>query len=267
MLPVRRSDLVLDVGSGGNPYPQADVLLERYVNPFHRAGAKLVVDRPTVLGDACRMPFKDGAFDFVVASHVLEHIARPDQFLGELTRVGRAGYIETPNILFERLVPYDVHLLEIMLIDGVLVIHKKPEARPDRVISSMKIVPRDDRWTRLFYERPQLFHVRYFWRGKINFVVVNADVDMAWFGGEDAAEPQVEAQGEDSLIRGFVKRGIRLYRRTGGRAPVDLAKLLVCPDCRGPLARSEQVYQCQACAASYANAGLPDFTKKIGVRA
>ena len=55
-------------------------------------------------------------------------------FLNELQRVGRAGYIETPNAVFERLVPYDVHVLEIMDVDDELVIHKKSSAKPDEYI-------------------------------------------------------------------------------------------------------------------------------------
>src|SRR5215468_9747211 len=109
-LPIKPSDLVLDVGSGGNPHPAADFLLERYLDPRHRHSA-MVIDRPTVLADACRMPFRDKAFDYTIAFHVLEHLRDPGAFLRELQRVSRAGYIETPNALFERIVPYDVHLL------------------------------------------------------------------------------------------------------------------------------------------------------------
>ena len=121
-LPIKPTDLVLDVGSGDNPHPAADVLLERYVDGFHRFGG-LVADRPIILADACKMPFPDKSFDFVIAFHVLEHVNEPEAFLRELMRVGKAGYIETPNAIFERLNPYDVHLLEVMNINDTLIIN------------------------------------------------------------------------------------------------------------------------------------------------
>ena len=99
-LPVKESGLVLDVGSGGTPYPRSDVLLDRLTDDQHRCGDSMTLDRPSVFGDAQRMSFKDKAFDFVVASHILEHMADPEQFLKELQRAGKAGYIETPNAIF-----------------------------------------------------------------------------------------------------------------------------------------------------------------------
>jgi len=57
-------------------------------------------DRRTVVGDALRLPFGDGAFDVVVAGELLEHVWDVFGLLGELGRVlCRAGvvYITTPS--------------------------------------------------------------------------------------------------------------------------------------------------------------------------
>lgn len=43
------------------------------------------------LGSAERLPFEDGEFDFVWIFDVLEHVASPEQVLGELARVLRPG--------------------------------------------------------------------------------------------------------------------------------------------------------------------------------
>lgn len=56
-LGIGADDLVLDVGSGANPHPRADILLEKHVSGHHRHGQAAVVDRPIVFADACRMPF------------------------------------------------------------------------------------------------------------------------------------------------------------------------------------------------------------------
>src|SRR5262245_15583726 len=111
--PVPDDALVLEVGSGGNPYARANVLLDAYEATAQRHWVPLKVDRPLVLGFAERLPFRDRAFDFVIASHVLEHSSNPERFLGELMRVARAGYIEVPDAFMERINPYEDHRLEI----------------------------------------------------------------------------------------------------------------------------------------------------------
>ena len=53
-----------------------------------------------------QLPFKDNEFDFVIASHVLEHVEDYKFFINELERVSKKGYIELPtkfedNLVFE----------------------------------------------------------------------------------------------------------------------------------------------------------------------
>ena len=46
------------------------------------------------------IPFPDDSFDLVVASHILEHLFRPIDFIGECVRVCRPGgylYVEAPS--------------------------------------------------------------------------------------------------------------------------------------------------------------------------
>src|SRR5689334_3586449 len=69
--PVDAGALVLEVGSGGNPYPRANVLLDAYEVTRERHWVPLKVDRPLVLGFVENLPFRDKVFDFVIASHVL----------------------------------------------------------------------------------------------------------------------------------------------------------------------------------------------------
>jgi ubiquinone/menaquinone biosynthesis C-methylase UbiE len=106
-------------------------LLDQYIDNVERWG-KLNRARPLVLACADCMPFKDKAFDFVVASHILEHMTDPARFLDELQRVGKAGYIETPHAFMERIIPYSFHRLRVRKEGGTLVITKKPKLVPDR---------------------------------------------------------------------------------------------------------------------------------------
>lgn len=90
---------VLDVGSGHAPNQRADALLEMMVeDDSHRSGLGIdQTDPRLVIGDACKMPFGDKAFDYILATHLAEHVDDPGALCRELARVGRAGYIETPG--------------------------------------------------------------------------------------------------------------------------------------------------------------------------
>ena len=110
-LGIGATDLVIDVGSGQNPHPRANVLCDLFVrdNTERASGGGLRVDRPLVVADATRTPFADGTFDFVFCSHLLEHMEDPGALLRELQRIARAGYIETPSPLYERLYGWRFH--------------------------------------------------------------------------------------------------------------------------------------------------------------
>ena len=51
-----------------------------------------------------KLPFKDKEFDFVIASHVAEHVEDVSYFFNELSRIGKKGYIEVPTRLEDNLV-------------------------------------------------------------------------------------------------------------------------------------------------------------------
>jgi SAM-dependent methyltransferase len=264
-LPIGTSDLVLDVGSGSNPHPAADVLLERYLDPAHRY-SPMVIDRPTVLANACKMPFRDKAFDYSLAFHVLEHLSDPAAFLNELQRVSKAGYIETPNALFERITPYDVHLLEVMNVNDVLIIHKKPAARPDQFLNDLDILRHSTRWNRFFYANPSLFHVQYFWANQIHFTIENPDTPLTWF-----KEPRVESADNGNFSHAPASNGerslglslMRKYYRLRKRKVVDLNAILCCPDCHGDLVAQNGSLICSTCQLSYERIPVPDFNSGL----
>ncbi len=263
-LPITRCDLVMDVGSGSSPHPAADVLLEKYVDTKHRY-EMLVADRPTVLADACKMPFKDKTFDFILAFHVLEHMHDPAAFLRELQRVGKAGYIETPNAIFERLIPYDVHLLEIMEVDGVLRIHKKSAARPDDFLNEINLITKNMQWREFFYGNPELFHVRHFWKDRIQFEILNPETSTAWFVDPEIglpAEDQLQARSRIAGIRGLGLAALRRWYRAR-KQKVDIDQLLACPECHGDLQFDTDYYRCAVCATRYPRRPIPDFNAPV----
>ena len=270
-LPVKADGLVLDVGSGGTPYPRSDVLLDRLSGAAHRCGDAMLIDRNAVLGDAQKMPFKDKSFDFVVASHILEHMADPERFFKELQRVGKAGYIETPNAIFERFRPYDIHCLEVMEVDGVLHIHKKGCPVEDIYLGGLNFLEKDSKWSRFFFERIDMFHVRIFWDGEIKYEIHNPEVSCDWIENVNLESDIGEAK--DSYLakeRGWRKFGLSILnrwyamRRAKRLRHFDLLSILCCPECLGSLTVDGRYLLCTGCNAAYSNDPIPNFATTHG---
>ena len=232
-VPVHKDALVLEVGSGGNPYCRANVLLDAYESTHERHWVPLVADRPTVLGFVEHLPFKNGAFDFVIASHVLEHSSNPERFLYELQRVARAGYIEVPDAFMERINPYKFHRLEITLREDKLIIRKKSSwiVEHDTVeLYENKVKP--FLTAELIPKHPFAFHVRYYWENNIDFIVVNPGVDAAWEAKLDDRQYVPEIKNLRGRISGLLLRLLRSWLSQNSRnKKIDLRSLLICPGC------------------------------------
>jgi SAM-dependent methyltransferase len=112
MLHIKPTDRVLEIGSGDRPRKRSNVLCDKYIHDNYQRAlqAKVVIDRrPFVVADGLALPFKDKSFDYVIASHILEHVNDPHKFVSELTRVASAGYIESPSELGERIFGWPYH--------------------------------------------------------------------------------------------------------------------------------------------------------------
>lgn len=113
---VRETDRVLEIGPGALPYARADVFLdliyENDEDKRRQSGGEIKDDfkKPVVYYDGGKFPFRDNEFDYVICSHVIEHVEHVDYFLSEMFRVAKRGYIEYPTILFEYLYNFDVHI-------------------------------------------------------------------------------------------------------------------------------------------------------------
>jgi SAM-dependent methyltransferase len=97
-LPARRA-AVLDVGCGSAWLAQSlqgeDVLLCSFDATLVNTRKALELypwsGHTAVAGDAFNMPFKDGSFDVIVASEIIEHVPDPLNFVRELVRVLTPG--------------------------------------------------------------------------------------------------------------------------------------------------------------------------------
>ena len=89
---------ILDIGCGYNANKFANVICDvQDLKSYYKE------KRFVKLNDK-NLPFKDKEFDFVIASHVMEHVEDIEYFIKELERVSYKGYIELPTKLEDNLV-------------------------------------------------------------------------------------------------------------------------------------------------------------------
>ena len=89
---------VLDIGCGYTAHKSATVICDvQDLSKFYK-------DKNFIKLEENILPFKDNEFDFVIASHVIEHVKDVNIFIKELSRVSSKGYIELPTILEDNLV-------------------------------------------------------------------------------------------------------------------------------------------------------------------
>ncbi len=95
--------VVGDFGCGHFPTKHANVLVDFAQSDDEQRGGFAVArgahGMPFHDLDLNRFPypFKEKEFDFIICSHVLEHLDDPVRVCAELSRISKAGYIEVPN--------------------------------------------------------------------------------------------------------------------------------------------------------------------------
>jgi hypothetical protein len=108
------SALVLDVGGWASPHRRADWVID--LGPFETRNWYETIGAPRreyperfteeswVVHDICApgpWPFEAGTFDFAICSQTLEDVRDPIKVCHELSRVAKAGYVETPSAAVE----------------------------------------------------------------------------------------------------------------------------------------------------------------------
>ena len=89
---------ILDIGCGYGANEFANTICDvQDLSKFYK-------DKNFIKLENKQLPFKDNEFDFVIASHVLEHVEDFKFFINELERVSKKGYIELPTKLEDNLV-------------------------------------------------------------------------------------------------------------------------------------------------------------------
>lgn len=167
---IQPGERVLDVGSGGYPFPYASVLVDRFRDESPTRREPLVTARkPFVVSEIHQLPFGDKAFDFVYCSHVLEVVEDPVMACQEIMRVGARGFIETPTLGTDTLFAWARGLQKwhVVGIGETLCFFEYSERQLDGIKSSAWrdriLSKRYDPLQEIFYENQDVFNVMFTW--------------------------------------------------------------------------------------------------------
>lgn len=181
-LHIKRRDRVLEVGPGNRPSFRANVLVEKFLgDDTHCCGGLRIFPHQQLVNAAAEaLPFADKEFDYVICNQVLEHSDDPAQFLREVMRVGKAGYIETPSLLGEWLFPKKSHRWVVLNIGDKLFLYDKRRV-PGNYANDygelfLNYLPYQSLPYKLLpFSEGELLHVRYEWKDDIDFLINPTD--------------------------------------------------------------------------------------------
>jgi len=153
---------VLDIGCGFTAHEKANVVCDvQDLSNFYK-------DKKFIKLNDKKLPFSDKEFDFVIASHVIEHVEDVRFFIKELERVSFKGYIELPtpledNLVFENKNDHIWHL-EFNDIENKLLIKKKIQyIEPLITVSTAKKLAK-------FFKQSLILEL--FWDNSIEFELI-----------------------------------------------------------------------------------------------
>lgn len=269
---IRPNDFVLEIGSGHNPKTRSDVLCDKFIDDNEQRGGRIVTDRPMVEADGQFLPFADDAFDYVICSHVLEHVEDPDLLISELMRVASRGYIETPSEIGERVYGWHYHNWVVNLIEGRLVLQKN-DKKPEFGQLFHTLAAKDKYWKRFHIMHHHLFLVQYEWKDKIEYVISDGQETVLDLKCSQTIEKLLtttdskqKQNGLGVILKSVVPRVIvsqakSVLARKRSRHTTTLKDILVCPQCKSEIMWEEQNLLCKKCKQHFPIInGIPRFT-------
>tara|TARA_B100001540_G_C15753066_1_gene617936 strand:+ start:586 stop:1218 length:633 start_codon:yes stop_codon:yes gene_type:complete len=177
---------ILDIGCGYTASDYANVICDvQDLSNYYK-------DRNFIKLENKILPFKDDEFDFVIASHVIEHVEDVELFIAELERISKKGYIELPtkledNLVFENKKDHIWHM-EFDDINYKLLISKKIQfLEPILTVSAIQKLRKNFK---------DSFVLELYWEDKIDF------------GFKDSKE-EIEKYSLLNLFRKFISKKIR----------------------------------------------------------
>jgi len=176
---------VLEIGGGGQPNSQSSVLVDKFLFGeeayFQRGHADLRTNgKPLIQADGCALPFRAHSFDYVIASHVLEHLAVEEVplFLSEISRVSSAGYLEVPSIAYEYLFNIPEHKLAFVKKDNLLFGKAKRGSTDSTYLIFRKMLDSEFLLRGILQCYPEVFAISLEWKDVPCVKIVDEEKDL-----------------------------------------------------------------------------------------
>jgi len=180
---INSSDKILEIGPGANPFFRSDVFLEKRFSSeqehFRQNGYQKSAksEKPLYYYDGGTFPFDDNQFDYIVCSHVLEHLSfeEIDKFIENLKRVSKKGYIEFPNVFYELVNFQDVHKWFMNYRDGEILFLSKDKFKSSYLHKSIREIfyGSDEYFYKSFDKFKDFYFCGFEWEDKINYRIVD----------------------------------------------------------------------------------------------
>ena len=151
---------ILDIGCGYSANNYANVICD--VQDF----SKYYKDKKFVRLENKILPFSNKEFDFVISSHVMEHVNDVEFFISEIERISSKGYIELPtrledNLVFENKKDHLWHMDFDDVDQKLIITNKFQHLEPILTVSTIK------KLEQIFKES---LVIELMWEDKINYV-------------------------------------------------------------------------------------------------
>ncbi|HEV2884106.1 MAG TPA: methyltransferase domain-containing protein [Pyrinomonadaceae bacterium] len=248
---------------------RSNILADKFLLDDSERSQPLEIDeRPFVMCDALHLPFKDKSVDYVICSHVAEHLEEPEVLLAELNRVAPAGYVECPGRIREMFHGWDYHRWYVHIENDKLVFEEKRGPLHD---------PELHEWSARFFETDPVFEqffldnmerlglvTAYDWVGRIKAVVrrlpgsnwkrTAAKLETSGALSKDELSLQLQRAPRRAFTRNekLKKRLAKIARRQSDPiAAARLRSILCCPKCKGDLMDVPEGLFCDTCRATF----------------
>ena len=181
---IKATDKVLEIGPGSSPLLRSDVLLDKKFGDIEALEQralqpKIEYNKPVYYYDGSKFPFQDNEFDYVICSQVLEHVSGNEfsNFIKEIERVAKRGYIEVPRVFYEYLFNFHVHKWLINFKDGNLLLLDKRKVKFSHIQDVFYLMLKygfKKKKITIINDFADFFIIGYEWEDKVNFKIVDS---------------------------------------------------------------------------------------------